>query len=120
MAPFVRLRTNLRSAESASSLGLFYALAELAEAHQMDPWSKARAEEICVWFNKHLPVPRLKPVLKPAVFWLRGECSGMIQRLWELAIVLKEYAVVELLHTTRPGWVRYEDEFQVAAIPTRR
>jgi hypothetical protein len=120
MVRFVRLRTNLRGTDSAMPLGLFYALAELAESHQMDPWSMERAEEICCWFNKHLPVPRLELVLKPAVFWLRGECCGMIQRLWELAIVLEEYAVVELVHTTRPGWVRYEDEFQVAAIPTRR
>jgi hypothetical protein len=56
-----------------------------------------------------------------AVFWFRAERREMIQQLWELAILLQESGVVvELIHTTRPGWVRYEDEFQVAAIPTRR
>jgi hypothetical protein len=87
----------------------------------LDPWLTERVEEICDWFNEHLTVPRLEPELSRALFWFRGERLEMIQRLWEMAILPQESgAAVELIHTTWPGWVRYVDEFQVAAIPTRR
>lgn len=102
-------------------LGVFHAASKLLDAEQLDPWAMQRTEEICDWFDQHLPVPRLEPESRRAVFWFRSERSDMIQRLWELAILLREHgAYIELVCTTRPGWVRYEDEYQVAAVPTSR
>ena len=121
MPRFVRFRSNLRDIDLSVPLGVFHAAGRLMEAGQLEPWLTERAQEICDWFDEHLTVPRLGPGLVRAVFWFRGERREMIQQLWELAILLQESGVViEFIHTTRPGWVRYEDEFQVAAIPTRR
>ena len=121
MPRFVRFRSSLCDADLALPLGVFRAAGQLMDSGQLDPWLLERTEEICDWFNEHLTVPRLGPGLTAAVFWFRGERLEMIQRLWELAILLQESgAAIELIHTTRPGWVRYQDEYQVAAIPTRR
>jgi hypothetical protein len=118
---FVRFQSNLRDIDLSVPLGVFHAAGKLMDSGQLDPWLTERTEEICDWFNEHLTVPRLGPGLMGAVFWFRSEPLEMIQRLWELVILLEESgATVELIHTTRPGWVRYADEFQVAAIPTRR
>ena len=121
MARYVRFRSNLRDIDLSVPLGIFRATGRLIESGQLDSWLTDGCEEICDWFNRHLIVPRLEPGLIRAVFWFRAERVEMIQRLWELAILLQESGVmIELIHTTRPGWVRYADEFQVAAIPTRR
>jgi hypothetical protein len=111
----------VRDSGVPARLGVFHAGAKLLDSGRLDPWLTERTEEIFEWFNKHLTAPRLDAGLARAVFWFRGEHLEMIQRLWELAILVEESgAVVELIHTTKPGWVRYADEFQVAAIPTRR
>lgn len=121
MSRFVRFRSRLRHADLSMPLGLFHAASKLIEAEQMDPWASQRSEEICDWFDQYLPVLQLKSGSSRAVFWFRSERCDMIQRLWELAILLQEHgAFIELVCTTRPGWVRYEDEYQVAAVPTRR
>jgi hypothetical protein len=121
MERFVRFRSNLRSDDYPRPLGVFYAAGKLMESEALDPWSAERAKEICEWFNRHLKAPRLPPRLRHAVFWFRAERRDLIQRLWELALLLQEQGTaIELVHTTRPGRVRYADEFQVAAIPWRR
>ncbi len=44
----------------------------------------------------------------------------MIRRFWNLAGVLKELDYeVRILKTARPGYVLYEDDDQVGAIPFR-
>ena len=121
MPRFVRFQSSLRERDHSVPLGVFHATGRLLESGRLDPWLTERTEEICDWFNEHLTVPRLGPGLIRAVFWFRCEHRELIQRLWELVILIQESGtVVELIHTTRPGWVRYADEFQVAAIPTRR
>jgi hypothetical protein len=121
MQHYVRFRTSIKAAESAAALGVFHAVGRLEDAEAFDPWSAECAEETCQWFNKHLAIPRLRPNEQRAVFWFRAERSDMVQRLWNLSWVLREHGVaVELIHTTNPGKVCYEDKFQVAAIPWRR
>lgn len=121
MGHFVRFRSKLRGPDRRTALGIFHTLDRLFEVEALSPWSVARVEEISDWFNLHLPVPRLRADDRRALFWFRSESRDMIQRLWELAILLEEQGtIMELVHTTRPGWVRYADDFQVAAIPTQR
>ena len=118
MTRFVRFRSKLRSRGLPATLGVFHATSTLADSGRLDPWSMERAELVCSWFNEHLPVPRLGPELTRAIFWFRSDCREMIQRLWELAILLRDHgADVELVHTTRPGWVRYADEFLPPPFP---
>jgi len=120
MQSYVRFRTDFPGVEASISLGVFHAWSHLAEADVIDPWSAERAEEICAWFDEHLPVPRLSNDQRLAVFWFRADCRDMIQRLWDLAGLLRENDCgVELLRTSNPGRVCYEDRFQVAAVPWR-
>jgi hypothetical protein len=119
MRQYLRFRTNLPADDAATLVGVFWGLARLNELDAMDPWSAERAAEVCDWFNRHLPVPRLR-CDRHAVFWLRAECRDFVQRFWDLAGVLRENDVaVELLRTNNPGRVCYQDRFQVAAIPWR-
>jgi hypothetical protein len=120
MQRLVRFQTSLRDADAATSLGVFRAAGKLLESQVLDSASAEWTEEICDWFNAHVKVPRLRARQWRAVFWFRAEHCYLIQRVWDLALVLEKHGVfVELVHTTNPGRVCYEDELQVAAIPWR-
>ena len=74
---------------------------------------------LLTWFNLNLPAPAA--LREPrAVFWFKGSSNSCSRRVWELATVLRRYGVaVEVLKTRRPGYVEYEDRFQVGAVPFR-
>ena len=65
--------------------------------------------------------PPDRSILRPrAIFWFRWRAEPMIRRFWNLAGVLKELDYeVRILKTARPGYVLYEDDDQVGAIPFR-
>jgi hypothetical protein len=79
---------------------------------------------ISAWFNDNLPVPdRLSKSSKShpknvALSWFKDGSGECIARMRELAVILEAHDVrTEMLWTERPGYIVYEDEFQVAAEP---
>jgi hypothetical protein len=59
MRRYLRFRTNVTADDAATLFGVFYGLARLMEREAMDRWSANRAADVCDWFNRNLPVPRL-------------------------------------------------------------
>ena len=50
--------------------------------------------------------------------WFREDSAECIDRVWQMVGLLKRSGVaVELIRTTQPGYVTYEDEQQVTAVP---
>ena len=116
-----RFQTGLRALGTSSLLGVFSAVGDLEEADVLDVWSERRLQKTCEWFDIHLPVPVLKTEHRRALFWFRESCTDMIQRLWEVAYVLRDHGIyVELIHTSDPGHFCYADRYQIAAVPRRR
>jgi hypothetical protein len=56
---FLRFRTTLKEAGVAGPLGVFRVAGLMGDSDDFDPDSGRRLEEICGWFNTHLPVPYL-------------------------------------------------------------
>ncbi|HUH84044.1 MAG TPA: hypothetical protein VLX85_05515, partial [Stellaceae bacterium] len=55
-----------------------------------------------------------------AISWFKDWANEHVARMRELQRVLEKHGVaVEVLTTERPGYIVYEDEFQVAAYPFR-
>jgi hypothetical protein len=53
-----------------------------------------------------------------AISWFKPGAREHISKMRELAALLQAHGLaVQQVHTTRPGYVVYEDEFQVTAIP---
>jgi hypothetical protein len=72
------------------------------------------------WFEEHLPLPDRSKLDRRAIFWFKTGSDRLIERIWDLVELLKEYGYhVELIKTARPGRVCYEDDYQVAATPFR-
>jgi len=76
------------------------------------------------WFNQNLQKPRRlarskKPRAKNvAISWFKNTAVEHIARMRSLARIVEAHGLlVDMLHTRKPGYVVYEDEFQVAAEP---
>ena len=81
------------------------------------------------WFKAHLPEPdrfvltsskgfyRREPV---AISWFKAEATECISRAEELGRILEAHGIsVQRLRSTHPGYVVYEDVFQVVTVPFR-
>jgi hypothetical protein len=82
-------------------------------------------EKLFKYFNNSLLIPtRMSRSSKPhafknAISWFKAD-SLMVGRARTMANILEQNGItVELLRTTRPGYVVYEDEDQVVAVPFR-
>ena len=106
--------------DSRRERGLFGPAYDLLDDRRLPAHDRRRLEEIVNWFERHLPSPD-RSILRPrAIFWFRRRAEPMIRRFWNLAGVLKELDYeVRILKTARPGYVLYEDDDQVGAIPFR-
>jgi len=88
------------------------------------PHEQAHYDEIYEWFRVRLRKPRSftrssKPhAKKVALSWFKDSAIEHIAKMHAVAQILQAHGVVvEFLRTERPGYVVYEDQFQVAAEP---
>ena len=124
---YVRFVVAERDESSQQLKGVFTALYDLEErgelaAHEAE-WFRT-AER---WFNRHLRRPRrLAWSSRPnaperAISWLKLSAAEHVSRLRELVTLLEHKDVpVQEFRTEKPGYIVYEDDHQVAAIPFGR
>lgn len=121
---YVRFVTHQIDSDSGRRKGLFAAAKALRESGRLSEVDEARLNVAQGWFNENLPVPtRFSVSRRPhsqnqAISWFRDTATEAIDRIRDYAAVLEDYGiVVEMIRTTRPGFVVYEDDWQVAAYP---
>lgn len=99
-----------------------------AYAARRNHWLNADGdEELCellIWFADNLTVPdRFEASRRhngdhTGISWIRASASEHMKRLRRLSELLHNIGVpVHELRTTRPGYVLYEDDHQVVALP---
>jgi hypothetical protein len=81
--------------------------------------------ELNNWFRYNLELPDKirrsndQTALPTAVSWFKVSASEHIKNLREISSIIECHgAIVEFLHTDKPGYILYEDEYQVFAEPT--
>lgn len=96
----------------------------LEEAGVLHEHEQVRYDEIYEWFRKHLRKPTSftrssKPhAKKVALSWFRDSAADHIAKTYEIKQILDAHGIlVDVLMIERPGYVVYEDTFQVAAEP---
>jgi hypothetical protein len=110
--------------DSGRRQGLFQAGGRLGRSGILTKTDSERLTAIEVWFSKNLRRPsRLAISTKPhrkaqAISWLKISAHEHINKMREFQQILERNGLgVELLRTAQPGYIVYEDEFQVAAYP---
>ena len=121
---FVRFVTPIVHPRSRVACGLFRAFSLYEDDGLIPECYDDRIEELCDWFNANLPVPdRLsRPIgrfrIVYGISWLRPSATEHISYMWDLAVVYEACGIpVELLTTSYPGHILYEDDFQIVAEP---
>jgi hypothetical protein len=124
---FLRFVVHARDDRSDQQRGIFTELYRLEREGQLTEPERAWFSEVEAWFNAHLAPPeRLQRSARPgaprtAVTWLKASAIEHITRMRTLVALLEHKdIVVEELVTDRPGYIVYEDDFQVAAQPFTR
>jgi hypothetical protein len=117
---YLRLVTNQEDADSRQGAGVFQIAYDLYEGGDLDHDETVTLKAALRWFEKHLPTPDRAKLDARAIFWFKAQAVEAARRVWELAEVVKRHGVeAEILKTSRPGYIVYEDDLQVAAIPFR-
>lgn len=122
MSRFVRFVVSEAHWCSGHRSGLIQAAEELREKFTAE--EERRYQAAYGWFKVNLPVPDRfarsshAHAHTAALSWFKDSAVECVSRMRDVAAILEAHDVrVEMLRTGRPGYVVYEDAFQVAAEP---
>ena len=121
---FIRFAISARHERSGQGTGIFSALYALERHGELAPYELEWFRAAETWFNEHLRRPdRLAWSSRPnapkrAITWFKASATDHVTRMRELVALLEHKAIaVDEFHSERPGYIVYEDEHQVAAMP---
>lgn len=121
---FIRFVIGRLDPDSGRRQGLFQAGDELLESGLMGPKDAAELRQLYAWFKANLPEPsRFSLSTRPhakaqALSWFRDSAAEHIRSMRVYRAILEDYGLrAEMLRTTRPGYIVYEDDHQVVAYP---
>jgi hypothetical protein len=123
---FLRFVVDERHRESHQELGLFYASGKLRDSGSLSKAEADLLQEIRVWFNANLNKPTRFTSAKPPYYrkrqngisWFKDSAREHVGKMRDMAALLEHHGIaVSMIKTTRPGYIVYEDEFQVVAVP---
>src|ERR1700730_5006273 len=111
---------------SGCERGIFQATYRLWRAGRLAPHEEVWWAEVRAWLDVDLEAPdRLARSRRPganecAISWFKASAAEHIARAREGVARLAQHDIQSrMLTTDRPGYIVYEDEFQVAAEPFR-
>ena len=117
---FLRLVVNRRDEDSSRKQGVFSPAYELFWGGTLPEADHERLGALISWFERNLPPPDRSKLEPRAIFWFKQSSDRLFRKLWDVAAILREHDFhVEKLKTSRPGYIRYEDAYQVGATPFR-
>ena len=110
--------------ESLAPTGVFHALDDLLYDGLLSPEEEKNAEALFKWFKHNLKRPgRLTTSKNPrgtnnAISWFKSSALVHIEKLREIIAILEHHDVaVRMVQTAKPGYVVYEDKYQIVAAP---
>jgi hypothetical protein len=124
MATFIRFAVAARDRQSDQQQGVFQALYVLERAGALLPYESEWFAGIERWFNANLKRPkRLAWSSRPnasnrAISWLKLSATEHVAHMREIVTLLEHKDIaVEEFRTDKPGYIVFEDDYQIAAIP---
>ena len=123
---YIRFVIDRHDEDSQEPQGIFQAVFELRESNHLSNEECRSIKEILRWFGENLPEPnRFSRSSKQnaqcvAISWFKPTALECIEKMRDLTGILYIHDIpTRIITTDRPGYVVYEDEFQIAAQPFR-
>ena len=121
---FIRFATLNPDQDSRFKAGIFTAAYTLKYEGYLPRYEYELLVECLSWFDRFLKRPdRFSRSRRPnrknrAICWFKSSAKEHIEKAREMIAILENHGVLILmLKTDRPGYVVYEDEFQIVAEP---
>jgi hypothetical protein len=120
---YIRFVIGRKDDDSHVEQGVFQAAAQALEWHDITGADAGELNDLRSWFNENLEKPTSfgRDKLRLGICWFKTDASEHISRIWKMVTVLERNGIyVKKIKTDKPGYVIYEDEWQLVAEPFRK
>ncbi|WP_165248437.1 hypothetical protein [Paludisphaera soli] len=115
---FLRFVVSRIDEDSSNRQGVFAPAYELFKGGALAPDEQERLGLTLEWFQAHLPLPDRSRIRPEAIFWFKAGADDLVRHIWRLVEILIEHDHhLDILRTSKPGYIVYQDTVQVCAVP---
>jgi hypothetical protein len=121
---FIRFVTDRIDEDTGKPLGVFSVAYDLLEEASLADFERSEIRETLNWFKSNLPIPgRFVRSRKPrredkGMCWFKSTATESMRQIRYLVqLVAGQGVAVRALMMKQPGYLIYEDDFQVVAEP---
>lgn len=121
---YVRFVCDAIDKDSGRRRGVFQAAFALLDANELPADDREALDALRGWFSAHLAKPdrfargRRTHAAHRAISWFKASATEHVRRIRAMCAILNAHGIrTEMITSARPGYVVYEDEHQVAALP---
>ena len=120
---FIRFVIGRNDEDSRVEQGIFQAAARAIEWETITGEDADELNRLGKWFNRNLEKPTSfgRGKTRLGICWFKTDASEHISRIWQMVRILEQHGVyIKKIKTEKPGYLVYEDEWQVVAEPFRK
>ena len=120
---YVRFVIGCKDEYSHVEQGIFQAAALALERSNVTGSDADELNKLRGWFSENLEKPTSfgRNTLRLGICWFKTGATEHISRIWEMVQILERNGIyVKKIRTDKPGYVIYEDEWQLVAEPFRK
>ena len=121
---YLRFVVEEKHPSSQRRLGIFHVLRYLRDDGEFSTEELNQMNQIMDWFDIHLNTPDIfkhsnrKRSESKAISWFKDTANEHISKFRKIVAVLKSHGQnVEMIRTDKPGYIVYEDDYQIVAKP---
>ena len=119
----IRFQGKKQSTTSATMLGIFQLAFDLRDNGELPSFALEELNKNLGWLKMHLYSPNTLKERENfrAISWFRDSAKEPLKRIWAIKAILEEYGYpIDMIKTSDPGHVIFEDGWQVVAKPRRK
>jgi hypothetical protein len=120
---YIRFVVGHKDEESHFDRGILNATAQALEWQGIKGADADELNELLAWFGNNLERPTSfgRDSLRRGICWFKTGSIEHISRIWEMVRILERNGIyVKKVSSSRPGYIIYEDEWQLVAEPFRK
>jgi hypothetical protein len=117
---YIRFVVDRKDGESQAERGIFQAAAQALEWHDIAGSDADELKNLQSWFSEYLEKPTSlgRDKLHRGICWFKDGSTEHISRIRNMVQILERNGIyVKKIRTNKPGYLIYEDEWQMVAEP---
>jgi hypothetical protein len=120
---YIRFVIGNKDEDSNVERGIFQAAYLAIEWNEVAANDVRELTKLLTWFDGNLSKPSAfgRDALRRGICWFKTEANEHISKVWKIVEILERNGIyVQKIRTDRPGYIIYEDEWQLVAEPFRK